>query len=174
MRMLIAAFAVSSAACVSVATAQTTGDQPIDPFIELQSGPLTPGLVLDESPRPIHQIRLIVDPTLRRGTLILDSNRPTFNEFGELVGGINTPQIREKDRSDKKLIMEFGCAIEAVKEGPERWRLYRIDGPQIRTPIRIAARGSIADGGPVRLIVLDPDTKIDAVVECTCYGLVVP
>jgi hypothetical protein len=31
----------------------------ITPALELQSGPLTPGVVLDESLRPVHLIRLI-------------------------------------------------------------------------------------------------------------------
>ena len=174
MRTLITTFAVSFAAFVSLVNAQTPDDPPIDPFIELQSGPLTPGLVLDESPRPVHQIRLIVDPTFRRGTLILDSNLPEFDEFGELVGGIDTPQVRDADKGDKKFALEFRCTIETFKEGPENWRLYRIDGPKLRTFIRIAAKGSIDDGGPVRLIVLGPDAKAKAVVACTRYGLVVP
>lgn len=172
MRFFVPAFAVSLAACVSLVFAQLQDGPPIAPLIELQSGPLTPGLVLDESPRPIHQIRLVVDDTLRRGMLILDGNRPEFNEFGELVGGIQTPQAGAKGKAT--LILEFGCTIEMVKAGPEKWRLYRINGPKISTPLRTATRGSIADGGPARLIVLGPDDEAKAVVECTRYGLVVP
>lgn len=166
------AFAVILAACGSLARAQLTDDQPITPLIELQSGALTPGLPLDESPRPIHQIRLVVDAELGRGMLILDGNHPEFNEFGELVGGIQTPHVRAKGKAG--LILKLACTIEMVKEGPKKWRLYRIKGPKISTPIRVATRGSIADGGPARVVVLGPDDKVRAVVECTRYGLAIP
>jgi hypothetical protein len=172
MRFFVPAFAVSLAASVSLVCAQLKDDQPITPLIELQSAPLTPGLVLDESPRPIHQIRLVVDATLRHGMLILDGNQPEFNEFGELVGGIQTPQVRANGKAT--LVLEFGCTIELVKEGSEKWRLYGVNGPRISTPLRIATRGSIADGGPARLVVLGPDDEAKAVVECTRYGLVIP
>ena len=147
-------------------------DQPITPIIELQSGPLTPGFVLDECPRPIHQIRVLVDAKLDRGVLVLDGNDPEFNEFGGLVGGIQTPQMRSK--GDPQLAVQLNCTIELVKEGREKWRLYRISGPKIRTQFRIATKRSIADGGPARLIVLGPDDKVKSVVECTRYGLAIP
>lgn len=165
-------FAVTIAACVSFAGGQPRDAPAITPLIELQSGPLTPGLVIDESPRPIHQIRLVVDASLRRGALILDGNRPEFNEFGELVGGIQTPEVRAKGKA--ALILELGCTIELVKEGPAKWFLYRISGPDIGTPLRVATRGSIAGGGPARLVVLGPGDETRAVVNCTRYGLVVP
>ncbi len=165
-------FAVTLVACVSFASGHLEDDQSITPLIELQSGPLTPGLVIKESPRPIHQVRLVVDAALTRGTLFLDGNHPEFDEFGELVGGIQTPQVGAKGKP--ALILELGCTIELVKEGPKKWRLYRISGPKIGTPLRIATRGSIADGGPARLVVLGPDGKAKAVVKCTRYGLVVP
>ena len=172
MRFFVLPFAVTLAACVSLSSAQLKDDKPFAPLIELQSGPLTPGLVLEESPRPIHQIRLVVDATLKRGILILDGNHPEFNEFGELVGGIQTPHVRAKGKAT--LILEFGCSIELVKEGPKKWRLYRIDGPKLSTTLRIATRGHMADGGPARLVVLGPDDKARAVVECSRYGLVIP
>jgi hypothetical protein len=172
MRRVAPAFAVALAACVSLASTTLKGEPPITPLIELQSGPLTPGLALEESPRPIHQIRLIVDAALERGTLILDGNRPEFDEFGELVGGIQTPHVRANGKP--ALILEFRCTLEFIKEGADQWRLYRIRGPQLRTPLRIATRGSIADSGPARLVVLGPDDKVKSVVDCTRYGLVVP
>lgn len=64
------------AACLSLASAQLNADPPIKPIIELQSGPLTPGLVLKECSRPIHQVRLLVDAKFERGILVLDGNRP--------------------------------------------------------------------------------------------------
>ena len=172
MRFLLSTSMVTFMACVALACEQLKDDEPITPLIELQSGPLTPGLVLEESRRPIHQIRLVVDATLRRGTLILDGNYPEFNEFGELVGGIQTPNVRGK--GDQRLIRQFDCTIEMVKEGQENWRLYRVSCPKMRTPLRVATRGSIADGGPARVVVLGPNDKIKAVVACTRYGLAIP
>jgi hypothetical protein len=146
--------------------------EPITPFIELQSGPLTPALVLDEFPRAIHQIRLVVDAKLTRGNLILDGNLPEFDEFGGLVGGLQTPHVRGK--GDPQLISEVPCTIALDKEGLNKWRLYRIRGPKIFTSLRIATKGSIADGGPARILVLSSDDEISAVIECTRYGLVIP
>jgi hypothetical protein len=114
-------FSVTLAAYTSLALAQSKEDPSITPLIELQSGPLTPGFMLDESPRPIHQIRLLVDASLGRGILILDGNQPEFNEFGELVGGIHTPHVRAKGNA--ALILKYECSIELVKEGPKKWRL---------------------------------------------------
>ena len=172
MRLFLSTFMVTSIACVSLACEQLKDDKPITPLIELQSGPLLPGLVLEESRRPIHQIRLVVDATLRRGTLILDGNHPEFDEFGELVKGIQTPHVRAK--GDESLILKFDCTIDMVKEGEGKWRLYRVGGPKIRTPLRIATRGSIADGGPARVVILGPEDKVIAVVKCTRYGLAIP
>jgi hypothetical protein len=153
-------------------SALLNADQPIIPVVELQSGPLMPGLVLDESPRPIHQIRLVVDASYRRGMLILDGSRPEFDEFGGLVGGIQTPEVRGTEESS--LISQISCHIELVKDRSGTWRLYRVKSPELRTPLRIATRGSIDSGGPARIIVLGPDDSVKAVVECTRYGMVIP
>ena len=174
MKKQIAASVISLLTYLSFILASTYADPPIKPFIELQSGPLTPGIEIEGSPRPVHQIRLILDVSLNRGTLILDGNQPIFDDLGELIGGIDTPQIRDADKGDRKNVVEIPCAIAYVKDGPDHWRLHRLDGPQIRTPIRIATRGNLADGGPVRMIILGPDSKPKTVVHCTRYGLVVP
>ena len=52
---------VLMAACLALVSSGVTADGPITPKVELQSEPLTPGLVLDESRRPIHQIRLLAE-----------------------------------------------------------------------------------------------------------------
>ena len=49
------------AVCFALVRSGATADGPITPNVELQSEPLTPGLVLDESRRPIHQIRLLAE-----------------------------------------------------------------------------------------------------------------
>jgi len=172
MRFFITPFVLSLAVYVSLASAQVNDDHPITPLLELQSGALTPGLAFDESPRPIHQLRLLVDARLERARLILDGNPPEFNEFGELVGGIQTPHVRAKGKAT--LIQELGCSLDLIKEGTDKWRLYRISGPNISTTLRVATRGSIVDGGPARLVILGPDGKAKTVVDCTHYGLIIP
>jgi hypothetical protein len=131
-----------------------------------------PALVLDEFPRPIHQIRLVVDAKMAKGILVLDGNLPEFDEFGGLIGGIQTPHVRGK--GDPKLISEARCTIELVKEGTDRWHLYRIDNLKMCNSFHIATKGLIADGGPARFVVLTSDDKVHAVIACTPYGLVVP
>jgi len=161
-------------ACMSAASSPLNGGELIAPLIELQSGPLTLGLTLAESPRPIHQVRLVVDADLKSGKLILDGNRPKFDMFGDLISGLQSPYVRVRGKGDAKLMVEIDCSIELVKERPDKWRLYRIDGRDLRTSIRVATRGSIADGGQARLVILGADDKVTAVVVCIRYGLAVP
>src|SRR3954465_8665664 len=90
---------VLTAACLALVSAGAPPDEPIVPFFELQSEPLTPGLVLDECRRPVHQIRLLADVGRKagyRGTLVLDPNVPAFDETGGLVGGLQTPYVQGK------------------------------------------------------------------------------
>ncbi len=161
-----------TAACFALISSGATADGPITPIIELQSGPLTPGLVLDESRRPVHQIRLFVDADGKRGTLVLDPNVPEFDEFGGLVGGIQTPQARGKGGGLPRV--ELGCVIESIKAGREEWLLFRLTGAEITSPLLLATRGHILDAGPARLLVLGGDKKVKTVIALTRYGLVVP
>jgi hypothetical protein len=163
---------VLTAACFALVWSRATADGPIAPNLELQSEPLTPGLVLDESPRPISQIRLLVEPDGKRGTLILDPNVPEFDEFGSLVGGIETPQVRGKGGALPTVELE--CAIESLKAGQDKWLLFRLKGPKITSPLRLATRGCIGDAGPARLLVLGGDQKVKTVIALRHYGLVVP
>ena len=167
---------VLTAACFALAASRATADGPIMPDIELQSEPLTPGLTLDESRRPIHQIRLFVKVdekgTGGRGALVLDPNVPEFDEFGRLVGGIKTPQVSGKGGPLPAL--ELSCGIEFIKAGEDKWFLSRLRGPKLTSPLLLARRGQLGDGGPVRLLVLGDDKKVKAVIALTTYGLVVP
>jgi hypothetical protein len=172
MRTLVAVAAMTFLVCLSAASAPLCGEDSITPVIELQSGPLTPGLELDESPRPIHQVRLLVDAKLKSGRLILDGNAPEFDEFGNLVGGLRSPHVR--DQGEAGLRVEIACSIELIKQRDDKWRMYRLASRELRTPLRVVTRGSIADGGPARLIVLGPDDQVVAVVDCVRYGLALP
>lgn len=91
MRIVLSIAAMTMLGCMWTACIPLNGEELIAPLIELQSGPLTPGLTLAESPRPIHQVRLVVDADLQSGKMILDGNRPEFNAFGDLVGGLRSP-----------------------------------------------------------------------------------
>ncbi|WP_182870868.1 hypothetical protein [Stieleria mannarensis] len=154
------------------APAQSDDGESIKPQIELQSGPLTPGLVLNESPRPVHQIRVLVDATRWRGVLLLDGNTPEFDEFGKLIGGLQKPHVRGD--GDAELIETIGVTIEMVKHGPDKWSLYRLRGPKLEAAFHLAIRGEIAAGGPARVIVLGKKGDVEIVVDCSRYGLVVP
>ena len=144
MRILVSIATMTLLACMSSANSPLNGEELIAPLIELQSGPLTPGLTLAESPRPIHQVRLVVDADLKSGKLILDGNRPEFDKFGDLISGLQSPYVRAHGKGDAKLTVE------------------------------LATRGSIADGGQARVVVLAADDKVMAVVECVRYGLAIP
>jgi hypothetical protein len=162
----------ASAACFALVWSGATADGPIRPNIELQSEPLTPAVTMEESQRPVHQVRLLVDSDGKRGTRILDPNVPEFDEFGGLVGGIQTPHSGGKHGALPT--MELGCVIEFVKAGREKWLLFRLTGAKISSPLLVATRGPILDAGPARLLVLGGDKRVKTVIDLTRYGLVVP
>lgn len=166
---------------IVVISASVRSDDRINPIIELQSGALTPGLVLTEMREPIHQVRLLVDiPDGKgpgRGTLILDPNTPEFDEFGSHVGGLDTPYVKRKGGSLRPV--ELACEItfvkeeEANKDGVGKWFLYRLRGPKLSSNLYVATLHSILEGGPARLIVLEND-KVKSVVDLIRFGLVLP
>ncbi len=172
MRISLPAVANMLTAIVIFVGSTTIADEPITPLIEFQSGPLTPALVLEDVSESIHQIRFVVDAKLASGVLILDGNSPEFNEFGELVGGLQTPHVRGK--GDPKLILKIRCTIDLLKEGSGKWRAYQIRSSKTGKSLRLACRGPLANGGPARILVLDSNDKVSAVIRCTPYGLVVP
>ncbi|MDF1842185.1 MAG: hypothetical protein P1U77_12175 [Rubripirellula sp.] len=172
MRDLLSVVTKTLAAITILLGAPSNGDEPITPVIEFQSGPLTPALVLNGVPQPIHQIRLIVDAKLARGTLILDGNTPEFDEFGALTGGLQTPHVRGK--GDPNSISKVRCTIELLKEGLDKWRVYDIRTSKIGTMLHLATRGTLANGSSARILVLASNDKVSAVIRCTPYGLVVP
>ncbi len=175
MRVSFSLLAMTLLVSVLAASPQLNGEELIAPIIELQSGPLTPGLTFAESPRPIHQVRLLVDADLKNGKLILDGNHPEFDRFGDLISGLDaSPHVRVRGKSDAKLVVEIACSIQEVEKRPDRWRLYHISGHDLRTSIRVATHGSIADGGQARMVIFGADDKVTGVVKCVRYGLAVP
>ena len=97
---------------------------------------------------------------------------PEFDEFGDLVGGIETPQSGGKH--GVLPAVELKCEIEFLKEGREKWLLFRLTGARITSPILVATRGAILDAGPARFLVLGADKKVKTVIDLTRYGLLVP
>jgi hypothetical protein len=166
---------------IMIVAAIVQSDDRIVPSIELQSGPLTPGLVLGELREPIHQVRLLVDikdgTGPGRATLILDPNTPEFDEFGRHVGGLDTPYVKRKGGPLRPV--ELNCEIAFVKEEAEnqdpggKWRLYRLRGPTLSSNLYVATLHSILEGGPARLIVME-NGKARSVVDLTRFGLVPP
>jgi hypothetical protein len=104
--------------------------------------------------------------------LILDGNSPEFDEFGDLVGGLQTPHVRGK--GDAKLILEFRCTIDLLKRSSGKWRIYQIQSSKTGKSLRLATRGPLQNGGSARILVLDSSDTISAVIRCTPYGLLVP
>src|SRR4051794_34996285 len=105
---------------VAVFVIAPSGAAPAQPDVELQSAALTPGIVLGELREPIHQVRLIVAYDGRgpgKGTLVLDPNAPEFDEFGEHVGGLDTPYVKRKGGPLRPLELE--CEIAFVKESAD-------------------------------------------------------
>ena len=88
------------------------------------------------------------------------------------MGGILTPQSGGKHGALPAV--ELGCVIEFIKEGREKWLLFRLTGAKIKSPLLIATRGPILDAGPARLLVLGGDKRVKTVVDLTRYGLVLP
>jgi hypothetical protein len=158
--------------CIALMSSGANAHEPLMPNIELQSGPLTPAVILSESRRPVHQVRLLVENDAKHATLILDPNVPEFDEFGELVGGIVTPQSGGK--RGMLPAIELKCVIELVKSGREKWLLFRLTGAKITSPILVATRGPILDAGPARFLVLGDDKRVKTVIDLTRYGLVLP
>lgn len=155
-------------------------DEPVKPIMELQSKALTPGIVLAEARGPTHQVRLLVDIDGNgpgKGTLILDPNTPEFDEFGEHVGGLDTPYVRRK--GGPLPTVALACAITFVKEAGQpdtvgrTWRLFRVTGPKIASTLFVATQGPILEGGPARLLIVE-DGQVKSVIEMTRFGLVVP
>jgi hypothetical protein len=140
--------------------------------MELQTDALVPALEFRESKRPVHQVRLLVDGDGKHGTLILDPNIPEFDDFGELMGGVQTPYARGKGGPLPRI--ELRCGIELVKGNDDRWLLFRIKDDKIATRVMIATRGPILDSGPARLLVLGNDRKVKAVISMSRYGIAVP
>ncbi|MEM6468592.1 MAG: hypothetical protein AAF802_03410 [Planctomycetota bacterium] len=148
------------------------GDDPFTGSLEMQSGPLTPALQLDGVPMPVHQIRIVVDVKGASGKLSLDGNTPEFDEFGRLVGGLQTPHVRGD--GDPGLIVEHRCTIKLLKEGDKKWSLYQLSCSGLDTSFRVAVRGTLLGAGPARVLVFDSSDEVLAVVECARYGLLVP
>jgi hypothetical protein len=146
--------------------------------IELHSGLVSPGLPLPESDKGVYGIRLTAKVDKKgegNGTLELDPNAPTFDEFGYLT-------------TDAKLApVKLECKLKFVKKGKVRvnaggrpggplkeveWLLFEIQGPKITSRLFLATRAEslvpgpggrgVADG---RLLVHDKDGKVQYVVD---------
>ena len=166
-----------TAACLVIAP---SGAALAQPDVELQSAALTPGIVLGEMREPIHQVRLIVDYDGKgpgKGKLVLDPNAPEFDEFGEHVGGLDTPYVKRKGGPLRPFELE--CEITFVKEsaddkrGVGKWFLYRLSGPKLTSTLYVATRNSVLEGGPARLVVIEGG-KVKSVVALTRFGLAIP
>jgi hypothetical protein len=177
MRLESALMMALLAVCSASPSSHLSSAGPAQPSVELRSEAITPGLALPESQKPIHQVRVLADvgrPGVSRGTLVLDPNQPVFDEFGALEGGLTTPQSKGQRGALPELSLE--CQIESVKtgRGEQAWHLYRLTGPRLKSPLRLATLGPITSSGPARLLVLGEGDRVESVFPLTRYGLVAP
>ncbi|NND96374.1 MAG: hypothetical protein HKN47_03480 [Pirellulaceae bacterium] len=140
----------------SIASAQTR------PF-DLRSEILTPSVKFDPRDPAFHEIRLRGQIDVNgdgQGTLTLDPNGPTFDDFGTGLMVRSTQQP-----------LKLEVAIQFVRTGrtqiqagppPEQWHLYRIKNDQLKTSIGLAAPNRQLTSG--RLLVYGPDNNIVSVI----------
>jgi hypothetical protein len=168
---------VAIALAVLFPGAVTAGEQEKTP-VELHSALILPGLPLPESDKGVYEVRLTARVDKKgegSGTLELDPNAPTFDEFGYVTTAANLAPVK------------LDCTLKFVKKGKVRvnvegrigaplkeveWLLFEIQGPKITSRLYLATRAEslvpgpggrgIADG---RMLVHDKDGKVKFVVD---------
>jgi hypothetical protein len=154
------------------APAAVTAAQPEKETLELNSGPLHPGLPLAESSKGVFGVSLtaeVVKNRFGRGALVLDPDAPAFDEFGfRTPGGTLLPIRLEctvnlvKKRKFQWQLRRGGQDITAEQE----WLLFRIQGPKITSRLflaMVAEKDAFITHG--RLLVHDKDGKVRYAVD---------
>jgi hypothetical protein len=128
---------------------------------------LNPRVPLAESPQGVAMVTLfaMVDAQGEGdGTLTLDPNRRTFNEFGDVGGATETK------------VIELACTLKFVKAGkglpalpapPEgtqgERKLYELRGKNITSPLSLMVPNNVYS--TARLLIHDKDGKVAYVIE---------
>jgi len=157
--MLVAtAFAVFAPRAVTAADPEKPNVE-----FELRSSSLAPGLTLAESGKGVYALRLTAQVNKQgegKGTLVLESNAPVFDEFGTATTAGNLPPVK------------LECSLKFVKKGrvqvlvgppPQEWLLFEITGPKITSRLFLATPAAPMKYG--RLLVQDKDGKVKYAVE---------
>jgi hypothetical protein len=134
--------------------------------IELRSGTVSPGVPLAEHSAPVFGFRLVakVDKNGEgTGTLELDPNAPTFDEFGFMSVKDTLPPVK------------LDCSLKFVKRkkfeftGPraheEDWMLFDVRGPKITTRMTLATLAERVNSNLYgRFVILGKDGKPEHVI----------
>jgi hypothetical protein len=133
---------------------------------ELASRVIHPGLPLPESDKGVYGVRLTVAVDQKgegRGTLVLEPNAPTYDEFGFVTTAGALPPV--KLECTLKLVRKARFDLGSVRpRPPEEWLLFRIQGPKITSRLSLATpvEDKLTSG---RLLVHDKDGKVQYAVD---------
>jgi hypothetical protein len=153
------------------AAGAATAAQREEETLVLESRLIHPGLSLAERDQGVFGISLdakVVKNRFGRGTLELEPNPPTFDEFGfrktnsilppvKLECTMNLVKTRTFQRSYQR-------GVEDVSH-EEEWLLYKIQAPKITSRLFLAMRAKSPYGPAYRLLVHDKDGKVRYAVD---------
>jgi hypothetical protein len=149
--------------------------QPEEETLVLESRLIHPGLSLAESDKGAFGVFLkaeVVKKTFGRGTLVLEPNAPSFDEFGFRTTNSTLPPVQleftvnlVKKHTFEKSYQRLGAVRENSWE--EEWRLYKIQGPKITSRLFLAMRGKSPSQlvPSYRLLIHDKDGKVKYAVD---------
>jgi hypothetical protein len=145
--------------------------QPVNETLEVESAIFHPGLPLAESAQGVYRIYLMAEvdnESAHRGSLVLEPNAPTYDEFGFRTMNGNLPQVKLecslKLVKKRRLLMPAESRLGAPEVAVE-WRRFEIRGPKITSRLSLAvARGEFGRHHG-RLLVHDKDGKVHYAVD---------
>jgi hypothetical protein len=149
--------------------------QPAEETLELESRLIHPGLPLAESDKWVFGVFLkaeVVKKGSGRGTLVLEPNAPSFDEFNFRTTNSTLPPVRlectvnlVKTHTFVKSHQRLGAV--RADSWEEEWRLYQIQGPKITSRLFLAMRAkSPTHPDPsYRLLIHDKDGKVKYAVD---------
>jgi uncharacterized protein (TIGR03067 family) len=117
--------------------------------VQFDSDLLPTDLRLAESKEPVRRVLVKVRPSDGCvGTLTLDPNAPSLDEFGEAAG-----------RGKPAPVVKLDFVLKFAKKGGDR-RLYEVRGPQIKSRLSLVVFRGVMPWGEGRLLVHGEDGKV--------------
>jgi hypothetical protein len=149
--------------------------QPEEENLALESRLIHPGLSLAESDKGVFGVFLkaeVVKKTFGRGTLVLEPNAPSFDEFGFRTTNSTLPPVQleftlnlVKKHTFVKSYQRLGAV--GADSWEEEWRLYKIQGPKITSRLFLAMRGESPSQlvPSYRVLIHDKDGKVKYAID---------